>query len=391
MRGLDREMEYCYRSHGRRIAFGYLGALMDDAQVTDIAVTVDGKVWADRGAGMREEQIYPGFTGPEMVRAYAVQICSQLGKRLDDSCPIADASTEDGIRIHAVIAPIVTRGACLSIRLPQKKIPLLPEMAAGGFMSTAVLPLLRSLVEKRATILISGGTGSGKTTLLKALLSQCSASERIVSVEEVRELGHLPGHDNYVSLTPREANVEGAGCIDLSELVKATLRMRPDRIVLGECRGEEIADLLRAFNSGHRGGMTTVHSNGVERIPARMVTLGLLAGLEPKVLASLVVGAFDVVLHLEKMQGHRCLSQIGLLAMDASGQLKGLPLCWYDKRGEVQYGSLWKDFVRKWGYSYSGSRTDKISKSQQPRTKYAAPLLGEQSNLQGKDMDVTQQ
>ena len=164
------------------------------------------------------------------------------------------------------------------------------------------LPLLRGLVSRRATILITGGTGTGKTTLMKALLAECGASERIVTVEEVRELGML-GLANHVSLVSREANVEGAGAVGLPELVKATLRMRPDRVVLGECRGEEIADLLRALNSGHHGGMTTLHADGVARVPARMEALGLLAGLAPQALAMLMAGAFDVVLHLERRNG----------------------------------------------------------------------------------------
>lgn len=318
---------------------------------------------------MSEQEMHPGFSGPEMVREYAVQICSQLGKRLDDSCPIADASTEDGVRVHAVIAPIVTSGACLSIRLPERRVAQLQELAAVGLMPSGWVSLLQVLVDRRATVMISGGTGTGKTTLLKALLCQCLVTERIVSVEEVRELGVLPHHDNHVSLATREANVEGAGAITLSELVKATLRMRPDRIVLGECRGGEIADLLRAFNSGHRGGMVTLHSDSVERVPARLVTLGLLAGLDPKVLASLVVGAFDVVLHLKREGGRRRISQMRILAMDTQGQLVGKTLCAWSNQGVVRYGSLWQSFAQKWGITPMSSIEQATQTSQVQRDK----------------------
>ncbi|BDR55352.1 pilus biosynthesis protein [Bombiscardovia apis] len=337
------------------LAFGYLAPLAADVRVTDIAVTGDGRVWADSGAGMKERQLHPGFAGPGMVREYAVQLCSQLGKRLDDSCPIADASTPGGVRIHAVIAPLVSAGASISIRLPDRQEPQLQALVAAGLCPGSWLYLLQALVARRATIMVTGGTGSGKTTLLKALLRQCKPSERIVSVEEVRELGIIPGHADHVSLAVREANVEGAGAVALPELVKATLRMRPDRIVLGECRGEEIADLLRAFNSGHHGGMVSLHADSVERVPSRLATLGLLAGLSPQVLAALIEGAFDVVIHLEREHGQRRIGQIGVLKLGADGRLQGRAVCSWDGKGKPMYGVLWPGFARQWGIATTGA------------------------------------
>ncbi|BDR53781.1 pilus biosynthesis protein [Bombiscardovia nodaiensis] len=337
------------------LAFGYLEPLAADSRVTDIAVTSDGEVWADSGSGMVRRQLHPGFSGPGMVREYATQLCSQLGKRLDDSCPIADAASLDGIRVHAVIPPLVATGAAISIRLPDRKQPSLMALAAAGLCPAAWVSVLQTLLVQRATMVITGGTGSGKTTLLKALLAQCPPSERIVVVEEVRELGSLPGHGNYVSLAAREANVEGAGAVGLPELVKATLRMRPDRIVLGECRGEEIADLLRAFNSGHHGGLVTLHADSVGRVPARLATLGLLAGLDPRALAALADGAFDAVIHLERQHGQRCIRQIGILGSDASGRLRGQPVCSWDGHGPPVYGSLWPAFARRWGIAVGQS------------------------------------
>lgn len=340
-------METRIQRQGKQgLTFGPLDALVRDARVTDIAVTCEGRVWADRGDGMREQRLAMPLRDPAVVRDYAVQLCSQLGRRLDDACPIADASTVSGIRVHAVIAPIVPQGASISIRLPDRTIPGLDALGRVGLFPGAWFPVLAGLVARRATLLVTGGTGAGKTTLLKAMLSRADPADRIVTVEEVRELGDL-GRGDHVSLVVREANVEGAGGVGLPELVKATLRMRPDRVVLGECRGEEIADLLRALNSGHRGGMTTLHADGVARVPSRIISLGLLAGLEPQATAMLAHGAFDAVLHLERRDGRRRLAQIGLLA-SVSGRLVGQPLAVWDGVGEPRHAPQWQRFADGW-------------------------------------------
>ena len=216
----------------RTVFFGLLNDVASDPQVTDLAVTCDGRVWADRGNGMRETVLRVPFRSPQVVREYAVQLCAQLGRRLDDACPIADAASPDGIRVHAVIAPLVPQGAAISIRFPDRTMASLRHLSQLGVFPAAWLPMFVGLVRRHATVLITGGTGVGKTTLLKALLAQCDVNERIVTVEEVRELGEL-GRGDHVSLVTREANVEGVGAISLTDLVKATLRMRPDRVVLG--------------------------------------------------------------------------------------------------------------------------------------------------------------
>lgn len=326
--------------------FGPLEELSHERALTDIAVTCEGRVWVDRGGTMSEYHPAVPFRSPQVVREYATQLCAQLGKRLDDACPIADASSVEGIRIHAVIAPIVPVGASISIRFPSRTVPQLSGLGARGLFPSSWFPLLCGLVSKRATILITGGTGAGKTTLLKALLAQADPAERVVSVEEVRELGTL-GRGNHVSLVAREANVEGAGAIGLPELVKATLRMRPDRIILGECRGEEIADLLRAFNSGHHGGMVTLHADSVDRVPSRLVSLGLLAGLSQPALTMLAAGAFDVVLHLERCNGRRRIAQIGRLSKD-SERFVGEAMATWDGSGMPVPGPGWSAFARHW-------------------------------------------
>jgi pilus assembly protein CpaF len=326
--------------------FGPLEELSHQPGLTDIAVTCEGRVWIDCGHGMTEYHPAVPFRSPQVVREYATQLCAQLGKRLDDACPIADASSVEGIRVHAVIAPLVPTGASISIRFPSLAVPCLADLGAQGLFPAPWFPLLCALVSRHATILITGSTGAGKTTLLKALLSQADPTERVISVEEVRELGML-GRGNHVALVAREANVEGAGAIGLQDLVKATLRMRPDRIILGECRGEEIADLLRAFNSGHHGGMTTLHADGVDRVPSRLVSLGLLAGLNREALTMLAAGAFDVVLHLQRRHGKRRIVEIGRLTADPE-HFSGESVATWDGMGLPVPAPAWTPFVSRW-------------------------------------------
>lgn len=333
----------------RRINLGPLGCFAADPGITDLAITEDGKIWADKGSGMEEQHSDMIFESPEQVREYAVQLCAQLGKRLDDSYPIADASTVSGMRIHAVISPIVSRGACISVRFPDRLRSQLSDLEEAGMFPPQWAQVLRGMVERKASVLISGSTGSGKTTLLKALLRECSESERIITVEETRELGSLD-LKNHVSMVVREPNIEGAGEISLADLVKATVRMRPDRIVLGECRGEEIADLLRALNSGHHGGLATVHADSIERLPSRLAALGMLANMDYKPVSIMVPNAFDAVLHTVRSGGRRRISQIGILKSEPESEIgmTGKCLAQWDGISPPDYFPGWQEFCGTW-------------------------------------------
>lgn len=327
-----------------------LGPLSDIASepgVTDIAVTCDGTVWVDRGQGMRPHALRVPFSGPQAIRDFAVRLCSQLGRRLDDACPIADASTVEGVRVHAVIAPLVPQGAAISIRLRDVVAPSLESLAGKRLISNAGwMPLLEGFVERRASVLVT----RRKPEQAKPRCSkQCLCDARRGSASSPwRRCANLACSTmpTHVSLVTRGANMEGKGAIGLSQLICATLRMRPDRIVVGECRGGEIVDLLRALNSGHRGGMTTLHANQVTAVPSRLVALGLLSGLNPQATAALAQDAFDVVLHVGRVGGRRRIAQIGRLEF-AEGKLRGNLLAGWNGN-QMRASQQWPDFVRVW-------------------------------------------
>jgi pilus assembly protein CpaF len=297
---------------------GPLQTLLDAPDVTDVLVNGPDDVWVDRGAGLEQVPVHLGTaTG---VRALAVRLAALGGQRLDDACPTVDARLPDGTRLHAVLEPLAETGAVISLRVLRNRAFTLDELVAGGALPSQWAGLLRSLVLRRANVLVSGGTGSGKTTLLAALLSLVPHDERVVTVEEAREL--RPAHPHVVHLAARRANVEGAGAVDLADLVRNALRMRPDRIVLGECRGAEVREVLMAMNTGHDGGFATLHANAVAVVPARLEALAGLAGMTREAVAAQAAGALDVVLHLRRSHGARHLAEIGLVGRTPGGELE---------------------------------------------------------------------
>ncbi len=269
-----------------------------------------GVAWADRGHGAVATAVR--MPEPE-ARSLAVRLVASGGRHVDEANPSGDARLADGIRVHAVLPPVSRSGTLLSIRLPAPRPPTLDDMAAAGFLGEVPRDAVTRLVRDRANLLITGAGGSGKTTLLGALLATADPAERIVTIEDVGELRIR--HPHIVGLEARQPNLEGAGGIDLARLVREALRMRPDRLVVGEVRGAEVRELLSALNTGHDGGAGTLHANSIEDVPARLEALGALAGLDARAVARQAASAFDAVLHLERTP--RRLAQIGALSLAA--------------------------------------------------------------------------
>jgi pilus assembly protein CpaF len=293
-----------------------LGALLALPGVTDVLVNGPEEVWIDRGLGCERARV--GFAGPDAVRALAVRLAAAAGRRLDDASPAVDARLPDGSRLHAVLPPVADGCAAISIRRVRADPFALEDLVAAGMLAPAVAEALAATVRARASILISGGTGAGKTTLAATALGLVDGRERIVIVEEVGELN--PAHPHVVRLVERRENVEGAGRVGLERLVREALRMRPDRIVLGECRGAEVREVLTAYNTGHRGGLTTLHANSAADVPARLAVLGALAGLTDRATQRLAAAGFDVVVHVERgPSGLRRVVEVGVLTLTTRG------------------------------------------------------------------------
>ncbi|MGM1029815.1 MAG: TadA family conjugal transfer-associated ATPase [Actinomycetota bacterium] len=289
--------------------FGELAPLVAEAAVTDVFVT-GGDVWVDRGAGAEPAGLR---LDPERARALAVALIAAGGRHVDEATPCVDVRLHDGIRVHAVLPPVALAGTQLSIRLPRVCALSLDELERGGAFEVVPVALVRGLVARRANVLVTGAGGSGKTTLLGAMLSDAARTERIVTIEDVGELRIR--HPHVVALEARQANAEGAGAIGLEQLVREALRMRPDRLVLGECRGAEVRELLGALNTGHDGGAGTLHANSLEDVPARLEALGALAGLTPAALARQAVSALDAVVHVERDAAGRRVAAVGELQL----------------------------------------------------------------------------
>ena len=303
------------------VEFGALAALARDPDVTDIFVNGAGSLWVDRGGGLaRVADLGPlPALDESAVRALAVRLIAAGGRHIDESSPCIDVRLHDGIRVHAVLPPVSPHGTLLSIRLPRVIRLDVTRLEQMGFFAVVPAGTVRQLVADRRNLLITGAGGSGKTTALGALLGLAHPSDRIVTIEDVAEL--RIDHPHVVTLEARQANLEGAGEVGLVRLVREALRMRPDRLVLGECRGPEIRELLTALNTGHDGGAGTLHANSLDDVPARLEALGALAGLGPSEIARQAVSAIHTVIHLERVGSARRIAQIGRFAFNSRDRL----------------------------------------------------------------------
>jgi pilus assembly protein CpaF len=295
---------------------GVLAPLLADERVTDVLVHGPDQVVVDRGNGLESTAVR--FDDDAAVRRLATRLASLAGRRLDDATPFVDARLPSGERLHALLSPVSRSGTVISIRVPARRAFTLAALVAAGSMSAGMASVLRDVMDARLALLVCGGTGSGKTTLLAALLSLVPPDHRIVLVEDSAELA--PGHPHTVHLEARPANAEGVGEITVRTLVRQALRMRPDRLVVGEVRGAEVVDMLAAMNTGHEGGCGTVHANGSADVPARMEALGVAAGLDRRAVHSQLASAVDVVVSLARgRDGIRRVHDVSVLHTDDAG------------------------------------------------------------------------
>ena len=301
---------------------GPLDALLTEPGVSDVLVNGPKEVYMDRGAGLERTDVT--FVDDEQVRRLANRLAAAAGRRLDDAAPFVDGRLPDGTRLHAVLAPVAEPGTCVSLRVPARRSFALEGLVSAGSLPPDGAGVLRALVARRVPFLVSGGTGTGKSTLLSALLALVPAEERIVLVEDAREL--RPAHPHCVRLEGRPPNGEGAGAIALTTLVRQALRMRPDRVVLGEVRGGELTDLLTALNTGHEGGCGTVHANSIADIPARLEALAALGGLGRDACHAQVAAALKAVIHVRRERsGARRVAGVGVFRRGGDGLVEVVP------------------------------------------------------------------
>jgi pilus assembly protein CpaF len=291
------------------VGAGPLEPLLRLPDVTDVLVNGPDQVYVDRGQGL--ERVDVTFPSDEAVRRLAQRLAASGGRRLDDATPHVDVRLRNGSRFHAVLAPLARPGTVLSVRVPHPRVLSMDDLIVAGTLTQHGVRLLTTIVERRLAFLVSGGTGSGKTTLLNTLLSLAPDTHRLVLVEDASEL--RPEHPHVVGLEARPPNIEGAGEVTLRTLVRQALRMRPDRLVVGEVRGGEVVELLAALNTGHEGGCGTIHANSARDVPPRVEALALAAGLGREAVHSQFLAGVDAVLHLGRdADGHRFLREVAV-------------------------------------------------------------------------------
>lgn len=303
--------------------FGPLQRFVDRPDVTDVLVNGADDLWLDAGAGLERVKEWD-CPDEHKLRALGTRLIALGGRHIDDAHPVANVRLGNGVRVHVVLPPVSGRGTLVSLRVPAAETLTLNELASRGAFGVdaeapAVREFIQDAVQQRKNLLISGPAGSGKTTLLGALLSSCPSDQRIIALEDVAEL--RVEHPHFLPLEARQANTEGRGGISVRDLLREALRMRPDRLVLGECRGPEVLDLFSALNTGHDGGAGTLHASSLDDVPARLEALGALAGLTPQSTARQAVSAIDLVVHLSRTATGRRVNSIGRPRLDDDNRL----------------------------------------------------------------------
>jgi pilus assembly protein CpaF len=302
------------------VGFGPIEFLLKDPSVTEVMVNGADDVYVERKG--RIERAPDGlFEGEEAVLHLIERIVGPLGIRVDESSPWADARLPDGSRVHAIIPPLSLRGPSVTIRKFSQVAPTPESLVMGGSMGPRMLRFLSACVRGRANVVISGGTGSGKTTLLGVLSSFAGDDERLITIEDAAELRLSKPH--VVALEARGANVEGKGAVGVRELVRNALRMRPDRIIVGEVRGGEALDMLQAMNTGHEGSISTAHANSPRHLLWRLETMALMSDVELPVahVRAQIAAGIDVVVHMARLRdGRRVVFRVSSVEGIADGE-----------------------------------------------------------------------
>ncbi len=319
------------------MGLGPLEQLLADPKVTEIMVNRRNQIFVERAGKLTLSPVY--FSSDQALLNVIERIVSTVGRRIDTSSPIVDARLLDGSRVNAVIPPLALKGPNLTIRRFSKTPISVPQLVGWDSLTEDMASFLQFIVEEKKNVMISGGTGSGKTTLLNALSSFIPDDERIVTVEDAAELQLQQAH--VISLETRPANLEGVGAVTIRDLVKNTLRMRPDRIIVGECRGAEALDMLQAMNTGHDGSMTTAHANTPEDMLRRLETMVLMAGMDLplRAIREQICSALSVIVQqTRRRNGKRCVTDISWIkGIDrATGEYQVVPLYSRDRSEKVQ-------------------------------------------------------
>lgn len=326
------------------LGLGPLEDLLRDPSITEIMVNGASRIFVERSG--RIEKTAKRFTNERQLRLIIERIIAPIGRRIDESQPMVDARLADGSRVNAIISPLALDGATLTIRrFPERRMQA-SDLVRIGAVTPELVDFLRAAVEARLNIVVAGGTGSGKTTFLNVLSSFLPASERIVTIEDAAELSLAQEH--VVRLESRPANIQGAGEVRIRDLLRNSLRMRPDRIIVGECRGGEALDMLQAMNTGHDGSLTTIHANSTRDAISRIETMVLMAGFDLPVRAirEQIASAVDMVLQLSRMRdGTRKLVSISEVVGLEGEVVTMQDISRYDQRGVDKEGKVLGSFV----------------------------------------------
>jgi pilus assembly protein CpaF len=307
------------------VGLGPLERLLEDGSISEIMVNAADEIWVERAGRLHRHPA--AFSDDDAVRSVIDRIVAPLGRRIDEASPMVDARLPDGSRVNAIIPPLAIRGPALTIRRFNRALLRPADLLAAGAASGPMLEFLKVCVERRRNIVISGGTSSGKTTLLNILSNLIPDGERIVTIEDAAELSLR--HEHLVQLEGRPPNLEQRGAVTIRDLVRNALRMRPDRIVVGECRGGEALDMLQAMNTGHDGSLTTVHANSPRDVVSRLEVMTLMAGMDLPVQAirEQIAAAIDVVVHQARFaDGSRRITSVMEVTGIESGRVQMQPL-----------------------------------------------------------------